>query len=541
MIFDEFDLDAALGVLLAHSMRIEGRKLGKGKPLGKDDIALLANAGLRKVMGIRLEANDVGEDRAALQLAERLKGDNLECGPALTGRCNLIAVKAGLAVIDAQALSRVNHVDESVTVASIPPYEVIEPGQIVATIKIIPFAVPEPVLETCLAVASASIIRVLPFLPMRIGHILSRLPGLPESVIRQTREITQMRVKALGSQVTMIAEAPHDTGALSRELRKMSASNVDLILISGASATQDRRDVVPSALVHAGGVIDHFGMPVDPGNLLLLGRIGKQIVIDMPGCGRSARLNGLDLLLRRLLAGLPVTGADLMSMGSGGLLKDIGYRPMPRRPEKAFAASPRTPKVGAVILAAGKSVRMKGANKLLAMIGDQPMARHVAQTALAAKLASVVMVTGYQEDQVRACLSGLKLVLVSNPSFADGLASSLRAGLQALPSDIDAALILLADMPMVTPDQINRLIAAFDPDEGRAIIVPTIRGKRGNPVLWAKNFFGPIQAIEGDVGARHLIGENLNSVFEVEMEDDSVLTDIDKPEDLEAVAAYEKR
>ncbi|TAN52367.1 MAG: 4-diphosphocytidyl-2C-methyl-D-erythritol kinase [Rhodospirillales bacterium] len=541
MIFAEFDLDGAEGVLLAHSLRIEGRKLAKGKRLGPDDIALLANSGLRKVMGVRLEDGDVSEDSAAFQLADRLMGVNLECGPALTGRCNLIAVKSGLAVIDAAALSRLNRVDETITVASIPPYEVVEAGQIVATVKIIPFAVPKPVIDTCVAVASTSIIRVLPFLSMRVGLILSKLHGLPEAVIRHTLDVTHIRVEALGGQVTEVDEVAHEVGRLARAIQKMAASPVDLILISGASATLDRRDVVPTALVHAGGSIDHFGMPVDPGNLLLLGRLNKMTIIDMPGCGRSARLNGLDLVLRRLFAGLPVSGDDLMAMGTGGLLKDIGCRPMPRRVEEAFAPRPRSPRIAAVILAAGQSVRMKGANKLLAKVDGKPMVRKVAETALASKAVSVVAVTGYQEEKVRDALSGLDIVLAANPRFAEGLSSSLKAGLHALPPDIDAALILLADMPMITKEQIDSLIGAFDPDEGRAIVVPTMKGKRGNPVLWSKRFFGPIMAIEGDVGARHLIGENLDLVFEVEMDDEAVLTDIDKPEDLEGATVQEKR
>jgi molybdenum cofactor cytidylyltransferase len=537
MIFQEFDLDQAEGLLLAHSMRLEGRKLGKGKALTKGDLQLIAKAGLRKVTAVRLEEDDVGEDLAAHELADRLMGVNLECGPALTGRCNLIAQQAGLAVIDAERLTRLNRVDEAVTVASVSPFEVVEAGQIVATVKIIPFAVSRMMLDTCLAVGSTSIIRVLPFLPLKVGVVATRLPGLSDAVIRSTFEVTRLRVDSLGGSIVLEMEAAHEVGALSRAIRKLADSAVDLILVSGASATFDRRDVVPQALLHAGGVIDHFGMPVDPGNLMLLGRLGKLTVIDMPGCGRSARLNGLDLVLRRLFAGLPVNGDDIMTLGAGGLLKDLGCRPMPRRAEDAFAASPRQARVAAIVLAAGRSLRMKGQNKLLAKVNGQPMVRRVTEAALAARISHVVAVTGHQEDEVRACLKGLPLSLVSNPRYAEGLSTSLKAGLHALPHDIDAAIVLLGDMPMISPEQIDRLIGAFDPEEGRSIIVPTDEGKRGNPVLWGKRFFGQILAIEGDVGARHLIGENMDQVFEVELGDDAILTDIDKPEDLQALAA----
>lgn len=536
MIFSEFDLDQAEGALLAHSLRVEGRKLTKGKRLTAGDIELLARAGLRKVTAAKLEADDISEHEAAHALADRLMGVNLECSTALTGRCNLIAVKAGLAVIDQEKLRHLNHVDESVTVATLPPFEVVEAGQIVATVKIIPFAIPRAMLDTCLAVGNPSIVRVLPFLPMKVGVVATSMPGLPETVLRQTLDVTRLRVEALSGAIAQETQVPHEIGPLSRAIRKTAESKIDLLLVSGASATLDRRDVVPAAIEHAGGTIDHFGMPVDPGNLILLGHLGKLPVINIPGCGRSARLNGLDLILRRIFAGLPVGSEDLMSMGAGGLLKNLGCSPAPGSAEEAFAPAPRAPRVAAIILAAGRSVRMKGANKLLARLEGEAMVRKVARAALASRAQHVLAVTGHQEDEVRETLTGLELSLVSNPRFADGLSSSLKAGLHALPQDIDAAVVLLGDMPMVSTSQIDKLIGAFDPEEGRSIIVPTLKGKRGNPVLWAKRFFPQMLSVEGDVGARHLIGENMNLVYEVEVDDEAVLTDIDKPEDLAAVA-----
>ena len=110
--------------------------------------------------------------------------------------------------------------------------------------------------------------------------------------------------------------------------------------------------------------------------------------------------------------------------------------------------------------------------------------------------------------------------------------------LSAVPADCDGALVLLGDMPGISPALLDKLIAAFDPGEDRAICVATRHGKRGNPVLWARRFFPEILAIEGDVGARHLIGQYADMVVEVEAADDGPLTDIDTPE---ALAAYRAR
>ena len=174
--------------------------------------------------------------------------------------------------------------------------------------------------------------------------------------------------------------------------------------------------------------------------------------------------------------------------------------------------------------------------KLLADIDGVPMIVRVVDAALASRAKPVVVVTGHQADQVRAALGRRRRVaFVHNPDYAAGLSSSLERGLAALEPDVDGALICLGDMPQVAKVHLNRLIDAFNPLEGRAICVPTTGGKRGNPVLWARRFFADMMRTSGDVGARHLIGENAELVSEVEMADEGVLIDIDSPQALTAL------
>jgi molybdenum cofactor cytidylyltransferase len=175
-------------------------------------------------------------------------------------------------------------------------------------------------------------------------------------------------------------------------------------------------------------------------------------------------------------------------------------------------------------------------NKLLADVDGKPMVRRVADAVLGSRARPVVVVTGHEADRVRAALDGLPVTFVDNPDYAEGLSGSLRRGLGALPDGAQGALVCLGDMPLVESAQLDRLIAAFDPAAGRAICVPVWHGKRGNPVLWARRFFAEMQAVAGDIGARHLIGEHGDRVHEVEMESDAVLVDIDSPDALAALA-----
>ena len=216
-------------------------------------------------------------------------------------------------------------------------------------------------------------------------------------------------------------------------------------------------------------------------------------------------------------------------MGVGGLLIDIPTRPQPRVRGRAAAEPARLPRIAAVVLAAGQSRRMGPANKLLAEVDGAAMLQRALAAARASQAASVLVVTGHERDRIEAAVDA---PTVHNPDYADGLSTSLAAGIAALPEDIDGAVVLLADMPFVSAAHIDRLIAAFNPLEGRSICVPTFNGKRGNPVLWGRELFADMRGVSGDVGAKHLIGANGDLLVEVPMPDAGVLRDVDTPASL---------
>jgi molybdenum cofactor cytidylyltransferase len=550
MKFGEVPVAEAAGAILAHSLRLGTTALKKARVLSSADLELIAGAGLTRITVARLEAGDVGEDQAAERVAAAAIGPGIAAAAPFTGRVNLHAEEKGVLVFDPQRIDHVNLVDEAITLGTLPPFSVIEQRQMVATIKIIPFAAPEEAVKQCVkaAIDAGPLLRVAPFRALSVGLIQTRLPGLKESVLDKTREVTLGRLAALGCTLVGEDRCAHNTQHLAAAIRDAFGRAVDMLLIHGASAILDRRDVIPAAIEAAGGRVDHFGMPVDPGNLLLLGHLGERVVLGLPGCARSPKVNGFDWVLERLVAGLPVGGPEIMRMGSGGLLAEIPSRPLPRAEAKAPPAVEKAqrapgPRIGVLLLAAGQSRRMGGPNKLLAEIPGSspgsavPMVAAVARRLLASRARPIVAVLGNRAEEIDAALGRLPVERIRNPDFADGLSTSLKRGIAALPDDLDGVLVCLGDMPLISGRHLDRLIAAFNPLEGRAIIVPTRHGKRGNPVLWAKRFFPEMAQIAGDVGARHLIGEHAELVAEVEMDDDAILVDIDTPEALAALQA----
>lgn len=533
MIFGEFPLAECEGLLLAHSLRLPDGIFRKGRRLTSADSLALAAAGHATVHGARLAAGDLDEDAAAAAVAALLVGPGIVARRTHAGRCNLHAMQRGLVSVDAGIIERINRIDEAVTIATLAPLAAVRAGAVVATVKIIPLAVGRELIDRCAETVEqagqGAALGLLPYREKRAALIVTEQPGDPARNYATAVTSSRRRIEDLGSHLGLVQRCAHRTDAVTLALRETLAAGCELLMIAGATVPKDRADTIPAAIVAAGGEIVHFGMPVEPGNMLLLARIGEVPLIVLPGCARSRRSNGLDWVLQRMLAGLPTGPEQIMSMGVGGLIRSA-----PEAEEDPEAVAPAAQRiasgrrVAALVLAAGSSRRMAGSNKLLQPVGGVPMLRRAANAARASRCADVVVVTGFAADAVHACLAGLDLEFVHNAAHESGMASSLRTGLQALPADTDAVVVVLGDMPWIDGGHIDRLIAAFDPQQPK-IVVPMKDGRRGNPILWPRAFFAEMQTVTGDVGARELLQRHAAQVDTVVFDDEAIFADVDTP------------
>ena len=519
----------ALGGVTVHTLRQGSLVLKKGTTIGSAEVEALNKAGVKEIVVVRLEEGDVSEDVAAASIADAVTGDGINVERAFTGRSNLFAARPGVLVVDRAAVDRINGVDEAITLATLPAFKPVVEGEMVATVKLIPFGVEARLRDAAVKAAGGGALRIAPYIVKKVGVVSTLLPGLASKVIDKTLRVTAERLAPAGAAIVAERRVPHDETALAAAIGELLALGAELVIVFGASAIADRRDVIPAAITDIGGAIEHFGMPVDPGNLLLIGSARGVPVLGAPGCARSPVENGFDWVLMRLLAGLKVTRAELMGMGVGGLLMEIVTRPQPRA--KPEATDNRN--VAAIVLAAGRSTRMGGPNKLLAELAGNKLVRIATEQALASKASEVIVVTGHQAELVEQALAGLKVKFVRNPDFAGGLASSVKAGISAVSDKADGAVVCLGDMPLIDAALIDRLIEAFAPDRGNLIVVPVADGRRGNPVLWSRRFFNELMTLDGDIGARHLIGKHGEAVAEVPVEGDGAFLDIDTPQALE--------
>lgn len=512
----------AAGHTLAHSLTYDGVRLPKGRVLTDADINELESLGITEVTVAQLDIADTDENTAAAQLASPLAGNNIRQTEPFSGRVNLIAKTGGILRVNADDITGFNAVDEAITIATLPDYARVFEGTLLATIKIIPYSAPAMHVEQALQRLTTTTLQLHPMRLKRAHLILTETPNFKPSLLTKGEEAVRTRTTALGIDLTAVETVPHTQTAVAAALAKSTA---DITLILGASATSDRADVAPAALVESGGTLTRFGMPVDPGNLLFLGHLNDKPVVGLPGCARSPALNGADWVLERLCAGLPVTSENIAAMGVGGLLKEVPARPQPRR-----STTKPTGKPHVLLLAAGKSSRMRGENKLLRQINGEPLVVRTAKRLSQSKAGGMSIVINPETEGLSNAISGQGDQIVEAHDANTGLAASLRAGINALPSSATAVIIALADMPDVTAADIDALIAAYDPANNALIVAPTApNGKRGNPVLFDRRYFEPLASLTGDTGAKALIEAETTNLRLIPR-GNGVLIDLDTPE-----------
>jgi len=336
MKFGPIPLEQAKGKILGHNVAgPDGRRLlRKGKPLKQADLAALRAIGRTSVYIAEFEADDVDEDTAARRVAQAAMGSGLRLSGSASGRVNLLAAALGVVRVDADRLARINACQD-ITFATLTSHSAVLPRQIVATVKVIPYAVPDPIVRAAEAIASEDgpLVRVDALEPRPVSLVFSGSLSIRDKLAADFAPLRH-RVEALGSHILSTDYIPLEDesgeAALVEVLSRQRAAGARLIIVAGETAIMDRRDIVPRAVERAGGWVECLGAPVDPGNLLMLAYLGDTPILGAPGCARSRKVNIVDWVLPRLLAGDHLTRDDIIALGHGGLLEEAPERPAPR-------------------------------------------------------------------------------------------------------------------------------------------------------------------------------------------------------------------
>ena len=480
MKFGEKSISECLGDLLVHSVRIPNGKLPKGTKLSKTHIQSLRSMGIERLLVASLQKEDVDENLAAKLLSTAFYKTGFKLSVPSTGRVNFIAEHLSISRLDVKKINRLNEIDEAITFATVLPDQLLTKGQMVATLKIIPYAVSKRSIDKAIKlIKSGKLLSCHQIISRNFSLIQTKFEDTKPSILLATENVTRTRLAQLECSLIDCQIVGHSAEYVSQALIRAREQGAQAFLLCGASAIADRVDVLPKALRIVGGEIFHFGLPVDPGNLSM-----------------------------------------------------VGSRPLPRKLVNKKIS--REKQVAGIILAGGNSTRMGTDNKLLLpMNNGMTMISWIVQTYLKSEINKLIIVTGFQEKAVKKALLGFDVEFIHNPHYETGQASSVSAGILGLAEQCDSALIGLGDMPFVTTDLINRLIESHQllPKSDIRITLPLLDGKRSNPVIWGRAFFEELRNISGDQGGRQIFADYLSAINGVSWDRRQFAEDIDQPED----------
>ncbi len=543
---------AAAGAILAHALRLPGgRRLPKGHRLTADDIAALLAAGHHELAVIRPAADDLMEDDAARHLAARLAGAHLQVGAVARGRADILAMADGLPAIDRRLITRLNALDAGFRIATRPEETPVWQGARVASVKVIPLALPREAMaaaDRLLEAGAKPPLALHPFRP-RPFVLVETTPSSPHpSPPRSYEGALTGRLMRIGSRLEEVVHTPHRQDALasllSRLHRRLARETVIVIGPLAAAAAPD--DIVPGAIRACGGRILSFGLGVEPGNLLITARIGRRPIVVLPSSARSPARQGADLVLERLAAGLPITARALAGLAIGGLL---GPAPERRRTPRPPSSPARRPQFAVILLAAGVARRF-GGDKLHADWRGRPLLAWAAAPFRHPAIGLRIGVVRPGAHRTARLLEKEGFTPVTAERADEGMAESLKAGIAALHEAVDrgglhldGVFVMLGDMPAVQPATVAALIAAFTraQETGENMpdaIIPVYRDRRGHPVLFAPTALAAIRDLQGDLGPKRLFAEGRLVASECAVNDPGVVIDVD---DLAALDALDQR
>ncbi len=532
------DPQESLGSVIAQTYNLPGKTISKGTFVTSEIVGYFKEGKVQNILCAVPDNGDIHEDEAANIISNAIDRSHIYIDNASTGRVNFKSRSLCLVRYKRDLIKKVNLVDESIAFSIVEHNQLLAKNDLIATLKIIPFFTQKKYVDQVMSILDKNeLFKIHSLNKKEVGLIQTSFEWQKKSMFKATSNVTRNRLEALDCSLNEEKLIRHDYNELRTEIRSSIESGIDILLISGASAIIDRSDYIPKAILSEGGEIIQYGLAVDPGNLLLVGKIGETTIIGMPGCARSSKLNGFDWVLQLLMADIPVVKEELAEMGAGGLLMEIASRPLPRALAKSV--NKREKKIMGIILAAGNSRRMGKDNKLLKNIDGAPLIRNIALEITKSDLDSCSIVLGYQSDKVADVIKDLNINLILNPLWKEGQASSLKAALNSLTSSYSDLLVMLGDLPGIKSGHINRIIEGHLSSENRRskITIPSFKGEKGNPVIWGESFFHDLSNLEGDVGGRVLFDQHPAAINLIVMDDPGVVTDTDTPEDFRSYLA----
>ncbi len=538
----EFDINRADGKILLNDIRLDTGVLTRGHKLTKEDILYLKMAGVKKITAAETGVADLSAENALSNLAPRICGQNIVYTAPQRNLCKIAAERDGIFICQENRIAKFNRMSERVALNTVSPYQNVRKGDIVAVLSVFPPAVEEDLLEEIDFKLSGNqpLLNVEEARTEQAAVIYTKFYDDAAETAHFSAIVRKM-VKSytpLGLQFTAEYSCPHTVDGIAETVAHVAGRHRIVMIVPGLPSSHPD-DTAAAALktIVDSIVCDHIPQTDAPDLMIAVKRNSK--IIHMPYNYDKVSSPLTDKFVRIAAKKEKINQTDFVC-GPNVVLDQTVLS----ETEKASLIVPdhgkknsKDPSIAAVILAAGIGMRARR-NKLLVRVDGKPLFMKAVEAAVKSKASPIFVITGYDAESLEEHLENLDINILRNHDYASGVKTSIRLGLKSVPSSCDGALLIPADMPNVTSEHINRMIAAFGKEKERQLIVPACEGRKHNPVLWSRELYSLADLAPEDSHLRQVFLEHSDYINLVETKPE-ICFDVNFPSDLEFLTKNE--
>ncbi len=540
MKYREYVTSSATGVILGSSFKIAGKTFAKGHKLTSSEVIELKSSGIKTVFGTEYEDGDVEYKTALTQIAAVICSKGL--GYVVDDEVlSIAAVQDGVFVFDERRLNKFNSFNENIILNTIPAYQIVKAGDIVAKMEILPPLITQEEIDALVFKLSGN--TALLDLRENAKHTAAVIYAHHHPDEIENTKFTSAYMRLLTAMSDYAVEfrrefnADYNIDGLRNVFYQAFNSEADLLFVFSPLKSFGAQDIMATSLREYVDDIYNYTVPVLGSADLLIAQKGGKRVIVLPYNYTEVDSPEVNKIIEQTLFSEHLSLSSFSDKKSALIASGECVKSNAKLIMSPVAKAETTKAcIGAVVLAAGQS-RRAGISKLLVEGKDGlPMFMHAVNAAVASNAKPVFVITGHRHEEVEEWLQKLDVNVIYNPAYETGVRTSIQLGLKAMPSSCDGAILLPADMPNITATEINKLINKTDFSQPKFLSFLTHKGVKSNPILWSKSLYDKADLIPENAAFRVVFAEHSDYSRNVEIKDAAVLQDLNFPNEVKEYA-----
>lgn len=536
----EFDINAAEGIRLYADYHLDDKFYPQGHTLTNEDIIIFKMFGIRRVFGAIMEDTDLDARTALGVVAAKLCGTNTAYSADENNICNIIANADGIFISTEERLAKFNHLHPELVLNSVAPYHPAAKGEIIAKLEMTMPIISQTELDEIIFRLSGNtaLLQVAPIKPFKTAFIYTKLLDDPDENAHFTSVVKTLVEKFASYHLNFSGEynAIYHQNAVADAIQDAVKDGYEAIFILGATRSACRDDVLPGALRKIVDTVAGTNLPqINASDLLLAEKRGAKIIV-LPYNYDKVETTTINRYIKQALFCEKLVAADFAKMipvtlPDGQMLQtDSGLVAA-----KDSSASGAKASIAAIILAAGLGSRA-GKNKLMVELKDgQPLFMNAVNAAIGSNASPVFVITGYHDEDMSEYLDKVDVNVIYNPAYRSGIKTSIDLGLKSVPGFCDGAMLIPADMPNLTATDLNKLIASFNQNSEKQVVLFTNKGIKSNPIIWSKSLYAKADIVPENAAIRPVFLEHADYTSTVDIRNADKLLDVNYPSDIEKI------